>query len=83
MAELAAEEDCHTRTIWRDLAAIQAAGLALFPTPIDSHEVKLLKFHGRPAFSPENLCVESFDMLQKRVECVQIDRHVQGPCPVC
>jgi predicted DNA-binding transcriptional regulator YafY len=30
VAELAAEEDCHPRTIWRDLAAIQAAGFPLY-----------------------------------------------------
>ncbi|MDY6988936.1 MAG: WYL domain-containing transcriptional regulator [Thermodesulfobacteriota bacterium] len=29
VADLAAEEDCHPRTIWRDLAAIQAAGFPL------------------------------------------------------
>jgi predicted DNA-binding transcriptional regulator YafY len=30
VAQLAAEEDCHTRTIWRDLAAIQSAGFPLY-----------------------------------------------------
>jgi predicted DNA-binding transcriptional regulator YafY len=30
VAELAEEEECHTRTIWRDLAAIQAAGFPLY-----------------------------------------------------
>jgi predicted DNA-binding transcriptional regulator YafY len=30
VAELAAEEDCHPRTIWRDLSAIQAAGFPLY-----------------------------------------------------
>jgi len=29
VAELAEQEDCHPRTIWRDLAAIQAAGFPL------------------------------------------------------
>lgn len=30
VAELAAEEDCHPRTVWRDLAAIQEAGFPLY-----------------------------------------------------
>ena len=30
VAELAAEEGCHSRTVWRDLAAIQAAGFPLY-----------------------------------------------------
>jgi hypothetical protein len=30
VAELAAQEGCHPRTIWRDLAAIQAADLPLY-----------------------------------------------------
>jgi predicted DNA-binding transcriptional regulator YafY len=30
VAELAAEEGCHPRTIWRDLAAVQAAGFPLY-----------------------------------------------------
>ena len=30
VAELAAREDCHPRTIWRDLATIQAAGFPLY-----------------------------------------------------
>ncbi len=30
VAELAQQEDCHTRTIWRDLAAIQEAGFPLY-----------------------------------------------------
>jgi len=30
VAELAAQEGCHPRTIWRDLAAIQAAGFPLY-----------------------------------------------------
>jgi predicted DNA-binding transcriptional regulator YafY len=30
VAELASQEDCHTRTIWRDLAAIQEAGFPLY-----------------------------------------------------
>jgi predicted DNA-binding transcriptional regulator YafY len=30
VAELAEEEGCHSRTIWRDLAAIQAAGFPLY-----------------------------------------------------
>ncbi len=30
VAELATQEDCHLRTIWRDLAAIQAAGFPLY-----------------------------------------------------
>ena len=30
VAELAAEEGCHPRTIWRDLATIQAAGFPLY-----------------------------------------------------
>jgi predicted DNA-binding transcriptional regulator YafY len=30
VAELAAQEDCHTRTIWRDLAAIQEAGFPFY-----------------------------------------------------
>ncbi len=30
VAELAAQEDCHPRTIWRDLAAIQEAGFPLY-----------------------------------------------------
>ncbi len=30
MAELAAQEDCSPRTIWRDLAAIQEAGFSLY-----------------------------------------------------
>jgi predicted DNA-binding transcriptional regulator YafY len=30
VAELAAQEDCHTRTIWRDLAAIQHVGFLLY-----------------------------------------------------
>ncbi len=29
VAELAAEEGCHPRTIWRDLTAIQEAGFPL------------------------------------------------------
>ncbi|MBW1677811.1 MAG: helix-turn-helix domain-containing protein, partial [Deltaproteobacteria bacterium] len=30
VAELAAQENCHPRTIWRDVAAIQAAGFPLY-----------------------------------------------------
>jgi len=30
VAELAAQEGCHPRTIWRDLAAIQDAGFSLY-----------------------------------------------------
>jgi predicted DNA-binding transcriptional regulator YafY len=30
VAELASQEDCHPRTIWRDLAAIQEAGFPLY-----------------------------------------------------
>jgi predicted DNA-binding transcriptional regulator YafY len=30
VAELAQQEDCHSRTIWRDLAAIQEAGFPLY-----------------------------------------------------
>lgn len=30
VGELAAQEHCHPRTIWRDLAAIQAAGFPLY-----------------------------------------------------
>ena len=30
VAELAQKQDCHTRTIWRDLAAIQEAGFPLY-----------------------------------------------------
>ena len=35
VAELASQEDCHSRTIWRDLAAIQEAG---FPLYSEAHE---------------------------------------------
>jgi predicted DNA-binding transcriptional regulator YafY len=30
VAKLASQEDCHTRTMWRDLAAIQEAGFPLY-----------------------------------------------------
>jgi predicted DNA-binding transcriptional regulator YafY len=30
VAELASQEGCHTRTMWRDLAAIQEAGFPLY-----------------------------------------------------
>ena len=30
VAELASQEGCHTRTLWRDLAAIQGAGFPLY-----------------------------------------------------
>ena len=30
VAELAQQEDCHSPTIWRDLAAIQEAGFPLY-----------------------------------------------------
>ena len=37
VAELAEQEDCHPRTIWRDLAAIQGAGFPLY-SEYDGHK---------------------------------------------
>ena len=49
VAELAEQEDCHPRTIWRDLAAIQEAGFPLYSEK-DGHKsrwgfVEGYKFH--------------------------------------
>jgi predicted DNA-binding transcriptional regulator YafY len=49
VTELAAGEGCHPRTIWRDLAAIQAAGFPLYSEK-DGHKsrwsfVEGYKFH--------------------------------------
>ena len=48
-AELAAEEGCHPRTIWRDIEALQAAGFPLYSEK-DGHKsrwnfVETYKFH--------------------------------------
>lgn len=49
VAKLAEEESCHPRTIWRDLAAIQAAGFPLYSEKDGSKSrycfVKGYKFH--------------------------------------
>ncbi len=49
VAQLAAEEDCHPRTIWRDLAAIQSAGFPLYSEKDGSESrycfVEGYKFH--------------------------------------
>ena len=45
VAQFAEEEDCHPRTIWRDLAAIQAAG---FPLHSERGEPRLLSITKTP-----------------------------------
>ena len=51
VAELAAQEDYHPRTIWRDLAAIQAAGFSLYPER-DGQKSRWSFVEGRPFHLP-------------------------------
>ena len=51
VAELAAQEGCHTRTTWRDLAAIQEAGFPLYSEK-DGHKSRWSLVEGHTSHLP-------------------------------